>query len=215
MRGQKASAPFSLWFCVPVFPLVCRATGRAWGKMPRRTWLCVSSFPMVCQTKCSRAGITVTAAPPTTAQRFGLVTLRLLATRGFAPSRTKPAPALRRLGFCPRFAPSALLATALRFGVSPHSFAVPQFPVVCPDAGCPSQPAAPSGGPSMSCASSPIGFFTTHLRHLCKPSSPGGVGGAGGIRYCLATCAATSWRKLSCSSPSARFRALTASSNLL
>ena len=136
MRGQKASAPFSLWFCVPVFPLVCRATGRAWGKMPRRTWLCVPSFPMVCQTKCSRAGITVTAAPPTTAQRFG---------------------------------------------VSPHSFAVPQFPVVCPDAGCPSQPAAPSGGPSMSCASSPIGFFTTHLRHLCKPSSPGGVGGTEGI----------------------------------
>ena len=170
MRGQKASAPFSLWFCVPVFPLVCRATGRAWGKMPRRTWLCVPSFPMVCQTKCSRAGITVTAAP---------------------------------------------LTTALRFGVSPHSFAVPQFPVVCPDAFCPSQPPAPCGWPCNGPRPLSHWIFATQFRHLCKPSSPGGVGGAGGIRYCLAACAATSWRKLSCSSPSARFRALTASSNLL
>jgi len=38
--------------------------------------------------------------------------LRLLATRGFPPSRAKPAPAARRLGFSPRFGPSALLATA-------------------------------------------------------------------------------------------------------
>ena len=44
-----------------------------------------------------------------------LVTLRLLATRGFPPSQAKPASAARRLGFCPRSGPSALLATAPRF----------------------------------------------------------------------------------------------------
>ena len=37
--------------------------------------------------------------------------LRLLTTRGFPPSRVKPA-ALRRLGFYPRFGPSALFAAA-------------------------------------------------------------------------------------------------------
>ena len=53
--------------------------------------------------------------PLTTALRFCVVTLRLFATRGFAPTRAKPASASRRLGFCPRFAPSALLTTAQRF----------------------------------------------------------------------------------------------------
>ena len=55
-----------------------------------------------------------------------VVTLRLFATRGFAATRAKPAPAARRLGFSPRSAPSALLTTAprfllLRFACSPRA----------------------------------------------------------------------------------------------
>ncbi len=45
-------------------------------------------------------------------KRIFAPTFRLLTTRGFAAARAKPAPALRRLGFSPRSAPSALFATA-------------------------------------------------------------------------------------------------------
>ncbi len=65
------------------------------------------------------SGAAAVAALPsallTTAQRFCLVSLRLLAARGFTPPPAKPSPALRSLGFCPRSAPSALLPTAQRF----------------------------------------------------------------------------------------------------
>lgn len=44
-----------------------------------------------------------------------LVTLCLFAARGFTATRAKPAPAVRRLGFPPRCAPSARLTTAPRF----------------------------------------------------------------------------------------------------
>jgi len=75
----------------------------------------------------ARLLVTLCRRPP--APRFLLVTLRLFAARGFPPSRAKPGPAGRALGFFPRSGPSARLTPAPRFLlVTLRLFAARGFP---------------------------------------------------------------------------------------
>ena len=97
----------------------------------------------------------------TTAQRFLDVTLRLLTTPGFPPTRDTNRPAMPSLVCIPRFGPSGLFATAQRFAVvTLRLFATAGFP--------PTRDTNRPAMPSLVCIPrfGPSGLFATAQRFL-------------------------------------------------